>query len=162
VTLLVTLWETSPDVAVMVAVVAAGAAAPLAVSVIVLDPAVLVGSKEAVTPAGNPDTVRFIVPRKLPQGITVTLVVALLPCGIDTFVEEAERVKSLGPAFGEGSSSYKGCAGLVSGFSSATEMASCTSRLREGVSRREVFSAWFSTPLKRSSPAGRLASTIST
>ena len=89
----------------MVTVAVAGEVAPVVVSVIALSPVALAGLKEAVTPAGSPDAVRPTRPLKLPLGITTILVVAVLPCGIETLPDDADRVKSLGPALGEGSTS---------------------------------------------------------
>jgi hypothetical protein len=94
----------------------AGAIEAAAVSVIVLAPAVLAGLNDTVTPFGSPEALKLTFPSKLPRGIAMILVVALLPWGTDTLAEDAESVKSLGPAFGEGRTSYSGCAGFTTGF----------------------------------------------
>ena len=55
------------------------AAVPLAVSVSTLVLSVLVGLKEAATPLGRPDTDRLTIPVKPFTGVTVIVVVALVP-----------------------------------------------------------------------------------
>ena len=51
-----------------------------AARVSVLVPAVLLGLKDAVTPAGNPDADKFTIPAKPLSGVTVIALVPLLPC----------------------------------------------------------------------------------
>jgi hypothetical protein len=102
------LRDTFPAVPVMVNEAAVGFVDRSAVRVSVLDPAVLAGANEAVTPAGSPDALKVTFPVKLPRGIMMTRLVALRPWGTETIDEEVESVKSLGPALGEGSTSYSG------------------------------------------------------
>lgn len=97
-----------PAVPVMVNEAVVGFVERSAVSVSVLDPAVLAGANEAVTPVGNPDALNVTFPVKLPRGIMMTRLVELRPWGNETMDEELESVKSLGPAPGEGSTSYSG------------------------------------------------------
>ena len=104
-TLVVAACEREPDTPVTVIVAAAGGVAPVVVRVKVLSPVVLAGLNEAVTPAGSPDAVRVTGLLKLPLGIATILVVAVFPCGIEILPEDADRVKSVGPALGEGSTS---------------------------------------------------------
>ena len=54
------------------------AAVPLAVSVSVLVPVVLVGLNDAVTPLGRPDAVKPTLPLKPPAPLTVTVIAPLL------------------------------------------------------------------------------------
>ena len=69
----------SPDVPIMVNVVVPGEAVLVAVSVTVLEPVVGFGEKEAVTPLGSPEALRFTLPVKPYCGFTVTDEVALPP-----------------------------------------------------------------------------------
>jgi len=79
-----------PDVPVIVTVAVPVVAVPLAVSVSVLVPVVLVGLKDAVTPAGNPDADKLTLPVKPLVGLTVIVLVPLPPCATVTLVGEAE------------------------------------------------------------------------
>ena len=72
--------------------------------------------KVALTPSGSPTAVSFTVPLKPPLDITRTLLVVFLPCATVT-TGDAESEKSAAPAFGEGSTSYKGCTGSTPEFS---------------------------------------------
>src|ERR1700761_7436758 len=121
-TLTAVLCDKFPEAPEIVTVTVAGAAERSAVSVMTLDPVVLAGAKAAVTPCGSPDAVRLTALSKLPLGMMRILLVAVLPCDTEA-VGSAEIVKSGAPAFGEGSTSYSGCTGFTSGFSSATETA---------------------------------------
>jgi hypothetical protein len=68
-----------PEVPVMVNVVVPGEAVLAAINVTVLEPVAGFGEKEAVTPLGSPETLRFTVPVKPYCGFTVTDEVALAP-----------------------------------------------------------------------------------
>ena len=83
----------------------AGLVVLLVVSVNVLAPVVLAGLKLAVTPVGSPDAVSATLPLKLPLGMTMILVAAVFPCGIDRLAFDVDIVKSLAPSFGEGRTS---------------------------------------------------------
>jgi hypothetical protein len=68
-----------PDVPVTVNVVVPGETVLVAVSVSVLEPVAGFGEKEAVTPLGSPEALRFTLPVKPYSGLTVTDEVALAP-----------------------------------------------------------------------------------
>jgi hypothetical protein len=85
--------------------VVAGSVDLLVVSVMVLVPVLLAGLNAAVTPAGSPDAARLTLPSKLPLGMMMILVAAVLPWGTDIPADDADSVKSLAPASGEGSTS---------------------------------------------------------
>jgi hypothetical protein len=68
-----------PDVPVTVNVVVPGETVLVAVSVSVLEPVAGFGEKEAVTPLGSPEALRFTLPVKPYCGFTVTAEVALPP-----------------------------------------------------------------------------------
>lgn len=82
-----------PDKPVMVTVALPVVAVPVAVSVRVLMPVVLVGLNEAVTPAGKPDADKLTLPLKPPCGLVVTLLAPLAPCTMVRLLGEAESVK---------------------------------------------------------------------
>jgi len=63
----------------------------LAVNVKVLEPAVLAGLKEAVTPLGKPDADKLTLPVKPFCGVTVTFVAPLAPCVTVRLLGEADR-----------------------------------------------------------------------
>jgi hypothetical protein len=63
----------------------------LAVNVKVLDPAVLAGLKEAVTPLGKLDADKLTLPLKPFCRVTVTVLVPLAPCVTVTLLGEADR-----------------------------------------------------------------------
>jgi len=63
----------------------------LAVNVKVLDPAVLAGLKEAVTPLGKLDADKLTLPLKPFCGVTVTFVAPLAPCATLRLLGEAYR-----------------------------------------------------------------------
>jgi hypothetical protein len=63
-----------------------------AVNVSVLDPVVLAGLKDAVTPLGRPLAERATAPVKPPDGVTVIALPAVAPCATLTLLGEAERV----------------------------------------------------------------------
>ena len=68
-----------PDVPVIVTVTVPVAAVLLAVNVSVLVLVVLLGLNDGVTPLGRPDAVRPTLPPKPPCGVTVIVLVPLLP-----------------------------------------------------------------------------------
>ena len=82
-----------PDEPEMVTVAAPVAAVPLAVSVRVPAPVVLVGLNEAVTPLGKPEADKLTLPLKPPCGLTVMLLVPLAPWMMVKLFGDAERVK---------------------------------------------------------------------
>jgi hypothetical protein len=94
VSVIVAVWVKEPETPVTVTVVVPVAAVLLAVSVSVLVEVVLVGLKEAVTPAGNPDTDRFTLPANPFRSLTVIVLLPLLPCVIASEFGEADRLKS--------------------------------------------------------------------
>jgi len=73
-------------------------AVALAVSVSVLVPVVLAGLNVAVTPAGNPDADKLTLPVKPFVGLTVIVLLPLLPCVTVTLDGAADSVK-FGAAF---------------------------------------------------------------
>lgn len=86
-----------PDVPVMVTVVGPPTVAELlAVSVKVLVVVVLDGLNAAVTPLGRPDASSVTLPVKPPEGVTVIVLVPMLPCTMLKLMGTAESVK-LGP-----------------------------------------------------------------
>jgi hypothetical protein len=87
-----------PDVPVMVTVAVPVVAVPLAVKVTVLLVVVLPGLKDAVTPLGSPDADKLTLPLKPLVGLTVTVLLALLPWVTETLAGDAESVK-FGAAF---------------------------------------------------------------
>jgi hypothetical protein len=69
-----------PEAPVMVTVTVPVVAVLLAISVNVLVLVVLVGLKEAVTPLGRPEADRLTLPLKPFCGVTVMVLVPLVPC----------------------------------------------------------------------------------
>jgi hypothetical protein len=87
-----------PDVPVMVTVAVPAVAEPLAVSVSTLVVVVLVGLKDAVTPLGRPEAVKFTVPVKPFVGVTVIVLVPPARVGVIVrLLGAADRVKFGGP-----------------------------------------------------------------
>ena len=82
----------APDVPVMVTVDVPVVALALAVSVNVLVLVVLLGLKEAVTPFGRPEADKLTLPLKPFCGVTVIVLVPLLPCTRVTPFGNAESV----------------------------------------------------------------------
>jgi hypothetical protein len=80
-----------PDTPMMVTVTVPAVAVPLAVSVNVLLLAVLLGLNDAVTPPGRPDADKLTLPLKPNCGVTVTVLVLVVPCVIVKLLGEAER-----------------------------------------------------------------------
>jgi hypothetical protein len=94
-------WLVSvPDEPVTAKVNVPMAAVALEMNVNALVPAVLAGLKEAVTPFGKPDIDKLTVPRKPFSGVTVIVLVPLVPCVSITVVGEAE-IEKLGPEAGQ-------------------------------------------------------------
>ena len=77
--LIVIVWVKVPEVPVTLTSAVPVAAVPLAVNVNVLAEAVSSGLKEAVTPVGNPETVKATLPLKPVDAAMLMSVVALLP-----------------------------------------------------------------------------------
>jgi hypothetical protein len=117
---------------VIVTVAVAGFAELFAVSVIALVPAVLEGLNVADTPAGNPEAVRLTFSLKPLLGSTVIFVEPLFPCVKERLAAAGESTKSLALVGWAGNTSYNGCAGFTSGFSSATEIARIRTLLLSG------------------------------
>ena len=89
-----------PDVPRMVTRVVPIGAVPVAVSVNVLRLVVLLGLKDAVTPLGNPEAEKVTLPVKPFFGVTVMVLVPLVPCVMARLPEEEEREK-FGPVAGQ-------------------------------------------------------------
>jgi hypothetical protein len=75
----------------MVTVTVPVAAVPLALSVKVLVLVVLVGLKEAVTPLGKPEADHLTLALKPFCGVTVIVLVPLVPCMTVKLLGDAER-----------------------------------------------------------------------
>ena len=82
-----------PDEPAAVIVTVPMAAVLLAVSVKVLVVAVLLGLKDAITPLGRPDADRLTLPLKPPCGVTVMVLVPLVPCTTVKLLGDIEREK---------------------------------------------------------------------
>jgi len=82
----VTVTVTVPVVAVLLAV----KVSVLLLAVLLL--AVLVGLNEAVTPLGRPDADKLTLPLKPFCGVTVMVLVPVVPCAIVKLFGDAERV----------------------------------------------------------------------
>jgi hypothetical protein len=82
-----------PELPVMVTVAVPVVAVLFAESVSVLVVEALLGVKEAVTPPGRPDADRLTFPEKPPIGVTVMVLMPLVPCTRVTLLGEAERPK---------------------------------------------------------------------
>lgn len=85
--------ERFPDEPVMVIVAVPVVAVPLAASVRVVVPVVLVGLNEAVTPLGKPEADKLTLPLKPPCGMRVMLLVTLPPRMMVKLLGDAESVK---------------------------------------------------------------------
>jgi hypothetical protein len=90
---MVVAFDKLPDVPVMVTVSVPVVAVPLAVNVKVLVLAVLLGLKDAATPLGKPEADKLTPPLKPFCGVTVIVLVPLVPCVIVKLLGEAERAK---------------------------------------------------------------------
>jgi len=91
---IVVIWDKLPDVPIMVTVAVPVVAALLAVSVKVLLAVAGFGLKDAVTPLGRPDTDKLTLLLKPLNGVTVTVLVPLVPWATVRLLGDAERVKS--------------------------------------------------------------------
>ncbi len=81
-----------PDVPLMVTVTVPEVAALLAASVNVLVVVAGLGLNVAVTPLGRPDANKLTLPPKPFCGVTVTVLLPLVPCAMLRLVGDAERV----------------------------------------------------------------------
>ena len=88
---IVVVCDKPPDVPVMVTVTVPVAAVPLAVSLKALVLVVLVGLKEAVTPLGKPEADNLTLALKPFCGVTVIVLVPLVPCMTVKLLGDAER-----------------------------------------------------------------------
>jgi hypothetical protein len=86
-------FDKLPAVPVTVTVTVPVTAVLLAVSVNVLVPVVLVGLKEAVTPLGRPEADKLTLLLKPFCGVTVMLLVPLVPCRMLRLLGEVAREK---------------------------------------------------------------------
>jgi len=83
-----------PEAPVMVTVEVDATAELFAISVSVLAVVALAGLNEAVTPAGNPDMVRFTAPLNPCCGLTVIRLTPLAPAGMESEGVEADKLKA--------------------------------------------------------------------
>src|SRR5438034_631726 len=118
-----TLCDKLPDVAVTVTVALSERTELSAFSVRVPALRALGGVKVAVTPAGSPVAARLTLLWNPFLGFTPIATVALRSWVMERLVTELESEKSLSPSAAGGRTSYKGCAGLTVGSSSATDIA---------------------------------------
>ncbi len=93
---IVVAFDKLPEAPVMVTVTVPVVAVPLAVSVNVLAVDVLLGLKDAVTPPGMPEADKLTFPLKPFWGVTLIVLVPLVPCTIVTLLGDEERVKFAG------------------------------------------------------------------
>ena len=82
-----------PDTPATVTVAVPVVAVPLAVSVKVLLPVVLLGLNVPVTPLGKPDADKLTLLLKPFCGVTVMALVLVVPCDIVKLLGDAERLK---------------------------------------------------------------------
>lgn len=82
-----------PELPVMVTVTVPVVAMLLAVNVNVLVLVVLLGLKDAVTPLGRPEADKLTLPLKAFCGVTVIVLVPLVPCVIAKLFGDADSVK---------------------------------------------------------------------
>jgi hypothetical protein len=90
---MVVVCVSAPEVPVMVTVEVPVVAVALAVNVTTLLEVVGLVPKLAVTPEGRPEADRVTLPVKPPEGVTVIVLVPLLPCVIVRLAGEAESEK---------------------------------------------------------------------
>jgi hypothetical protein len=83
----------APETPVIVTVAVPVVAVELAVKVTTLVEVVGLVPKLAVTPAGRPEADKLTLPVKPPDGVTLTVLFALLPCVTVALAGEAEREK---------------------------------------------------------------------
>jgi hypothetical protein len=89
-TVVVLIKPTTEAVTVTVTVPVAAVLPAVSVNVLVL--AVLLGLKDAVTPPGKPDADKLTLPLKPFCGVTVMVLVPLVPCVIVKLLGDAESV----------------------------------------------------------------------
>jgi len=89
---MVVVCVSEPEVPVTVTVAVPRVAVLLAVRVNVLVPVVLVGLKDAVTPAGNPEAARLTLLANPFVGLTVIVLVPFEPCVTVKLLGEADSV----------------------------------------------------------------------
>ena len=92
--LIVVVCVSVPDVPVTVTVAVPVVAVLLAVNVSTLVEVVGSVPKLAVTPAGRPDAERLTLPVKPPDGVTVTVLLPLVPCVTLRLAGDADSAKS--------------------------------------------------------------------
>ena len=90
---MVVVCVSEPEVPVIVTVDVPVAAVALAVNVTELVDVVGLVPKLAVTPEGKPEADRVTLPVNPPEGVTVMVLLALLPCVTETLEGEAESEK---------------------------------------------------------------------
>ena len=83
-----------PEVPVIVTVAVAAAAELLATNVNVLLLVAIEGLKDAVTPAGNPDTARLTALLKPGCGLTVMMLMPLAPAAMESVAADDARLKA--------------------------------------------------------------------
>ena len=88
----VVICDNPPDAPETVTVTVPVGAVPLAVSVNVLVPAVLLGLNDAVTPLGRPDTDKLTLLLNPFSGVTVMVLAPLFPWVIVKLLGDAESV----------------------------------------------------------------------
>jgi len=86
-------FDRLPEVPVIVSGKVPVAAVVLAVNVKVLEPMVLAGLNVGITPLGRPDTDKLTLPLKPFRGVTVTVLVAFVPCVTLKLFGEAASAK---------------------------------------------------------------------
>jgi hypothetical protein len=89
-------FDKLPDTPVMVTVAVPVVAVPLATRVSVLVLVATLGLKDAVTPLGRPEADKLTLPVNPFWGVTVIMLVPLVPCAIVILLGEAERTKFAG------------------------------------------------------------------
>jgi hypothetical protein len=88
----------APEVPVIITIAEPGAAVLLALNVSPLVPDVGFVANVAVTPLGRPDAARVTMPVNAPFGVTVIVLVALLPAVTVNWPGELDRLKVGDPA----------------------------------------------------------------
>src|SRR5260370_447629 len=85
-----TVWVKSSDDTVLVAVEGPVVVVEIPVKLTVLDPVVLAGLKDEVTPLGRPDAGKLTLPLKPFSGFTVIVLLPLAPCVTLRLLGDAE------------------------------------------------------------------------
>jgi hypothetical protein len=91
--LMVVVWVSVPEVPVIVTVAVPVVAVELAVKVRTLVEVAGLVPKAAVTPAGKPEAESVTLPVKPPEGVTVIVLLPLVPCVTVKLAGDAEREK---------------------------------------------------------------------